>query len=329
MSLTANQLVESEIPPDGHAFHCVISRLSELAHESIAGMSNEELGWLVGQHCNESVQREAFDELFRRLWRASVEWARSAGGGNQVQAEDASTQAWLRAWRYRHRYDSDRACYATWLGTIVKNETLDLLKAEGRHPILRSAEADLERIDRQVPEEPNLFALSYVWEAFNELRKAKPEFAAVLSLKAQGYQDKQISAKLGIGKIGTVASRLFRAKKFIAERLIGRGVVFLPENTLGRVHPWGLNPLCRTAGGCFYEFSPLDGLFVLPTGGGPPPGASLVCGGFFVRVWTYPLQRFRVVTSDRDHPETSRVIFRWNQYRVIELHAETAPIVLP
>jgi RNA polymerase sigma-70 factor (ECF subfamily) len=307
----------------------VSSRLSELPNEGFAGMSNEELGWLVGHHSNESVQREAFDELFRRLWRASVEWARSAGGGNQVQAEDASTQAWLRAWRYRHRYDPDRARYGTWMGTIVKNETLDLLKAEGRHTVLTSAATDLDQIDRHAPEEPNLFALSYVWEAFNELRKAKPEFAAVLSLKAQGYKDKQISAKLGIGKIGTVASRLFRAKKFIAEWLVERGVVYLPENTIGCVHPWGLNPLCRTTAGCFYDFSPLDGLFVLPTGEAPPPGASLVCGGFFVRVWTYPLQRFRVVTSDRDLPEPNLVIFRWNQYLVIALQGETAPIVLP
>jgi hypothetical protein len=206
------------------------------------------------------------------------------------------------------------------LGTIVRNETVDLLKRESRHLVSSPAEAaDPEHSDPSTEEEPNMFALSYVWEAFDALRHAKPEFANALSLKAQGYHDKQICLKLGIRKTGTVGSRLFRAKKFMAEWLADQGVVFLPEGTIGRVHPWGLNPLCRTGVGTFYSFSPLDGLFVLPASSEPPPYANPICDGFFVRVWSYPLGPFRVMTSTRDLPQQAQVVFKWNQYLVFKL----------
>lgn len=255
-----------------------------------------------------------------------MEWARLAGAQGQDQAEDAATQAWLRAWRYRHRYDPGRGSYGTWLGAIVRNETLDVLKAESRHQVAGPDQCiEPDSPDPRTEEDPSWFALSYVWDAFDALGKAKPEFAAALCLKAEGYHDKQICASLGIAKVGTVGSRVSRAKQFMAEWLAGRGVVFLPAHTLGRVHPLGLHPLCRAGGGTFYSFSPLDGLFVLPISCTPPPGGSAVCDGFFVRVWAYPLQRFRVVSSEQALPEGARVIFKWNQYVVLELQDGTAP----
>lgn len=325
MSLSADQLTGFKSAVGGQPFYPGSHGTDDFA-ASTSKRSNEELAWLVGHGSNESIQREAFDELFRRLWRGSVEWARLAGAQSQDQAEDAATQAWLRAWRYGHRYDRGRASYGTWLGTIVRNETLDLLKAESRHQVAgpeQSIEPDPP--DPGTEEDPSWFALSYVWEAFDALGKVKPEFAAALSLKAEGYHDAQICASLGIEKVGTVGSRVCRAKKFIAEWLAGRGIVFLPGHAVGRVHPWGLHPLCRAGGGTFYSFSPLDGLFVLPLSAPPPPRASAVCDGFFVRVWAYPLQRFRVVSCEQALPEGARVIFKSNQYVVLELQDGSAP----
>jgi DNA-directed RNA polymerase specialized sigma24 family protein len=297
------------------------SPVGEVAYPTTADLSNEELGWLTGHHSSEAIQREAFDELFRRLWSTSLESARSAGAHSQYQAEDAATQAWLRAWRYRHRYDRAKARYLTWLGAIVRNETLDLVKAELRHRVTTPAERDLpDSPDTGSLDDPDLIALSFVWEAFDALRRAKPEFAAVLSLKAQGYRDKQIGLRLGLGKVGTVASRLSRAKRFMAEWLASQGVVFLSQSSIGCVHPRGLNPLCKTEAGTFFGYSPLDGIFALPTGHAAPPGAILLCCGFFTRVWSYPTRDFRVIPSDQDPPEGTQVVFKWSHYLVVKRH---------
>ncbi|MDQ4142807.1 MAG: sigma-70 family RNA polymerase sigma factor [Actinomycetota bacterium] len=308
-----------------HPLRREAGRADPIATSALCNEPNEELAWLAGHASEESIQKMAFDELFRRLWRGSVEWARSAGARTQDEAEDAATQAWVQAWRYRHRYDRAQSRYGTWLGKIVRNETVDVVKRESRHRVATPPDADdSDRSDPSTEDGTNLVALSYVWEAFDALRKSKPEFASVLSLKAQGYQDKQICEKLGIGKPGTVASRLFRAKTFMAEWLAARGVLFLPEGTLGRVHPWGLKPLCRTGVGTFYSFSPTDGLFVLPTSAGSPPGATHVCDGFFVQVWSYPLQRFRIVSPPKDLADRSDVIFEWNKWAVVKLEDRPA-----
>lgn len=233
---------------------------------------------------------------------------------NQHRAEDAATQAWFKAWRYRRKYDLSKGCYGSWLGAIVRNETFDLLKIHKKEVALTSLSGDPAVGEASAIDEPELGALECVFDAYEELRREKPEFAKVLSLKAQGYPERQIGEMLALCAPGTVGSRLSRSKQYIAARLAEKGVVFLAEGGVGKLHPMGLAPLCRTGDGNFYSFSPLGGLFVLPTGAPPPPGSNAVCEGFFVKLWSYSLDRFDVRIRD----ETSRegAIFSWNQYSV-------------
>lgn len=246
--------------------------------------SNEDLGATAGSGADETAQKSAFDELFRRLWRASVEWARSAGARDQDLAEDAATQAWFRAWRYRHRYHPDRAAYATWLGTIVRNEARDLLRSESR--FARTGDDSVEdAADPRTFEEPHLFALSFVWEAFEQLKRARPEYAAVLRLKALGYRDRQIAESLGLERVGTVGSRLNRAKRYLAERLAERGLVYLAGQACATAARHGLIPLCSTGDGGFYSIVPSTGMFLLPQGKTAGSESIPVGNGFFVSVW--------------------------------------------
>lgn len=277
MPLTANRA--SEHTGDG------ANRSWEAGPAGRAPTSNEELGATAGSGADETAQRSAFDELFRRLWRASVEWARAAGARDQDLAEDAATQAWFRAWRYRHRYDPDRAAYATWLGTIVRNEARDLLRTESR--FCRIGDDPVEdAADPRTFEEPHLFALSFVWEAFEQLKRARPEYAAVLRLKALGYRDRQIAECLGLERVGTVGSRLNRAKRFLAERLAERGVVYLAGRPGPAAARPGLVPLCATGDGGFYSVVPGTGTFLLPRGEAGGSESILLEDGFFVSVWT-------------------------------------------
>jgi RNA polymerase sigma factor (sigma-70 family) len=282
-----------------------------------ADRTNDELGWLAAHGSNEVVRRRSFEELFRRLWRASVEWSMSAGVRDRSLAEDAATQAWLRAWRYRTRYDRQRSPYGAWLSTIVRNESRDLLASESRRPMPASSEID--QIDlSDGTREPDI-GLSFVSEAVAALRTAKPDFAAALWLKAEGYPDKQIGALLGVAKEGTVASRLFRAKRYVAEWLAEQGLVLISVDDLPTPRASRLKSECRTSVGVLYSCSPSDGLFVLPAHSPRPPSANLVCDGFMVRVWAYDLNAFRILTADEVVGDKGRpIVFRWQQYRVVE-----------
>ena len=282
--------------------------------DGCSGRSNEDLGQAAAQAPSDSTQKEAFDELFRRLWRKTVQWAHAAGATTQHPAEDAATQAWLKAWKYRQKFDLSKGSYGTWLGAIVRNETYDLLKLLHREVAMSPASDEPSLLDSIVPSEPELEALHFVFDAFQALSRDKPHFANVLSLKAQGYRDKHICEMLGMSTLGTVGSRLSRAKQYIASRLAERGVVFLPENAIGTVHPLGLLPLCRSVEGTFYSCSPLTGLFILPAGASRPPGSTAVCSGFFAKIWAYPLDDYQV--SIQDGTSTEEAIFSWNQYVV-------------
>jgi RNA polymerase sigma-70 factor, ECF subfamily len=299
-----------------HANH--LARLADWASQipgiDSFGSSNEELARAAATASSELVQKEAFDELFRRMWRTTVEWARAVGTMTQHRAEDAATQAWFKAWRYRKSYDPTKGRYGTWLGTIVRNETFDLLKSQKSDVSTTLISEDPVAADHAAALEPELEALNFVFDAFEALRREKPEFANVVTLKAQGYREKQICEMLGIPTPGTVGSRLSRSKQFIASWLAELGVVFLAEGAVGTLHPLALVPLCRTGDGNFYSFSPINGLFVLPRGESSPPGSTPICEGFFVKVWSYPMDRFDVRIRSEESVEGA--IFSWKQYSV-------------
>lgn len=245
--------------------------------------SNEDLGIVVGESGCPEMQRRAFEELFKRLWRASVEWARSAGGDGS-EAEDAANLAWASAWRYRHRFDPARGAYATWLRAIVRNETVDLLASESRHRHTRWSQDLGECPQEHWLQGDHTSGMGFVWEVFADLTATRPEFAEGLMLKASGFRDREIAQHLGVQKVGTVGSRLFRAKRFIADGLARRGVLFVPGDAgLGSVP--GLVQLCRTGEGVFYGLAVGSDLELLPPGRRPQKASTLVLEAFFVSVW--------------------------------------------
>lgn len=308
----------SSFPAEHWALRLEDARVSR--DEEVLGWdrSNEGLGQAAAGASLETAQKEAFDELFRRMWRTTVEWSRAAGAPGQHYAEDAATQAWLKAWRYRQNYRPAKGSYGGWLRTIVRNETSDLLKAQNKEAPAGSMAQQTSAGMQPATTDYETGALDFIFDAFRALEKSKPEFANVLSLKAQGYRDRQIADVLGIHNVGTVGSRLWRAKEFIASRLAEKGVVFLAEGIVGTVHPMGLAPFCRTGDGSFYRFSPLSGLFVLPNGSPRPAGSDAVCDGFFVKVWSFPLEQFEVRVQDQTLTEGA--IFSWKQFAVYARH---------
>jgi RNA polymerase sigma-70 factor (ECF subfamily) len=132
-------------------------------------------------------------------------------------AEDATQQAFVKAWRAADSLDENREM-APWLATIARRAAIDVQRSEAR----RSADP----IDSVAPGEPALTtqpqsaeALHGVWEVRRALDGLPPDEQEVVRLQHfEGLTHTEIAERLQLPS-GTVKSRSFRAHKRLAAQL--------------------------------------------------------------------------------------------------------------
>lgn len=164
-----------------------------------------------------SGDRSAFEELFRRNQRRVFSTAFNFFGGNRQLAEDISQQAFLKFYLGLKRFRGE-ARVSTWLYRVTMNLCIDEQKKRKRFSFL----GDLFDRDEAVPEETDE-ETEVRLEITDEVRKAvaelKPIFRAPLVLKhVEGMSYEEMARVLDISE-GTVASRLSRGHKMLAEKL--------------------------------------------------------------------------------------------------------------
>ncbi len=173
--------------------------------------------------------RAAFATLVKRhqgtVYRIALRILRDEG-----DASDAAQEAFLKAFRNLASFDTSRP-FAPWLYRIARNHTLDVARHKGRSP------EDLERADRDdedagvgavgrdVADAEAQDALSMLEGADLKRRiggalgKLDPKYREVVELyHFEGLTYDEIAATLGV-PIGTVMTRLFRARGKLAEAL--------------------------------------------------------------------------------------------------------------
>lgn len=155
-------------------------------------------------------------DLFRlALWRL----------GNKQDAEDVVQDTYLRAYRSFHTFQSGTNAKA-WLVKILLNAVTDALKKRVRQPntvdiddaLVELETAQLAEAKEQDPAvqfsqheiDPDLM------DALRRLPTALLHPLLLRELEDMTYED--IATTLGV-PIGTVMSRLFRARKLVRERL--------------------------------------------------------------------------------------------------------------
>jgi RNA polymerase sigma-70 factor (ECF subfamily) len=71
--------------------------------------------------------------------------------GNGKDAEEAAQETFVRAWRHASAYDPRRGAVATWLLTIARNVSIDMLRVHRPDPIdaERIASFELSALDRR------------------------------------------------------------------------------------------------------------------------------------------------------------------------------------
>jgi len=153
-----------------------------------------------------------------------------------ADAEDIAQEAFIKAYRALPNFRGDSAFY-TWLYRIAINTAKNALIARGRGPIALNLDAQdgdegaalLERL--RDPDTPEGLALTEeIRETVNRAIDALPEDlrTAIVLRELEGLSYEEIAAAMEC-PIGTVRSRIFRAREAIDRRL---GAVF--EGGLGR-----------------------------------------------------------------------------------------------
>jgi RNA polymerase sigma-70 factor (ECF subfamily) len=155
----------------------------------------------------------------RRVARHVARYVRQAS-----DVEDVVQEVFIRAYRGLGSFRGDSAFY-TWLYRIASNAAVNAVKRD-RSPLLLADEMPEERDE---PFEPGLtdnedperrMMASQIADAVQRaIDRLQPELAEPLMLfEVEGKSYLEIADMLGI-PIGTVRTRIFRAREFIAKRL--------------------------------------------------------------------------------------------------------------
>ncbi|SFJ13052.1 RNA polymerase sigma-70 factor, ECF subfamily [Paenibacillus sp. UNC496MF] len=172
-------------------------------------------------------QHAALSELYDRhaglvysfAWKALKE---------EAAAKDIVQAVFLRLWTTESGYDPDKGKFTSWLLTIARNLTADLLRKRRRDNlgIVHYLREDLERIpDRrsQTPEElaEHHFVKEQIRSAYRHL--SKQQITLLEHFYWQGYTLSELAA-LYNQPLGTVKNRLHQTLKILRRHLSAEGV---------------------------------------------------------------------------------------------------------
>lgn len=149
-----------------------------------------------------------YDHYSRAVWSVALGVLR-----DRALAEDATQEAFMRAWKAAASFDQSRNM-SPWLMTIARRTALDVHRRESRPT--RGGHAP----EREVPIDPPGIERTWeTWEIKLALDQLPEEERVVVALAHfQGMSQPQIAERLAI-PVGTVKSRSFRAHKRLASLL--------------------------------------------------------------------------------------------------------------
>jgi RNA polymerase sigma factor (sigma-70 family) len=129
-------------------------------------------------------------------------------------AEEATQEAFVRAWRGAASYDPSREL-GPWLATIARRTAIDVYRRTARRPHSLLVEEGPSFV--ALP--PSIERTYDIWEVRRALAQLAPADAALVRLQhLEGLTQAEVAQQMGIA-LGTVKSRTFRAHRRLAELL--------------------------------------------------------------------------------------------------------------
>jgi len=139
---------------------------------------------------------------------------------NRAEAEDVAQDALVRAYHNFHRL-RDRDKFRSWLVRTAWRLALDRIRARGRRQRYEDAAAWIAvEIGTAAATAEDIAASREFEQRLNDALDELPEKLRLVMVLAaiQGYDTREVAALLDIPE-GTVKSRLFAARKHMAEKL--------------------------------------------------------------------------------------------------------------
>ncbi len=164
-----------------------------------------------------SAQSRVFEQEFVPLLDAVYAFSYRLTG-DRTQAEDLVQETFLKAWRFIERYTAETNAKA-WLFRICRNAFINDWRSRKTQPRTRDIEDPTVRLLPVVENPLNERMGDEVMLAINALTS---NFRTVVLLDLEDFTYEEISAILDI-PIGTVRSRLHRARNILAKRLLQYG----------------------------------------------------------------------------------------------------------
>lgn len=135
--------------------------------------------------------------------------------------EDLEQEVYLKIWKNSNKY-SEKGSIKSWVSTITRNTSLDYLKSS-YHKITQTATSEdlvINNIkDKKTSPEDNILKQERQKKILDAINKLKPKFKEVIIMcEINGYTYEQCAEKLKC-PIGTIKSRIYNAKKELAEKL--------------------------------------------------------------------------------------------------------------
>ncbi|HCB10627.1 MAG TPA: hypothetical protein DEO94_00390 [Cyanobacteria bacterium UBA11991] len=132
--------------------------------------------------------------------------------------EDIEQEVYLKIWKHAPKDGASKS----WISVITKNASLDYLKSAYHKMFTNSQNEDfvLESVkDKHSTPENKVINLERQKRIINAIEKLKPKFKEIIMLtEIDGYSYEECAKKLNC-PIGTVKSRIYNAKKELAQQL--------------------------------------------------------------------------------------------------------------
>lgn len=135
--------------------------------------------------------------------------------------DDLEQEVYLKIWKNSDKY-KEQGSIRSWIASITKNTSLDYLKSSYHKVSSTSTSDDLALTnikDRKSSPENNILAKERQKRIISAIEQLKPKFKEVIILsEINGYSYEECAQKLKC-PLGTVKSRIYNAKKELAEKL--------------------------------------------------------------------------------------------------------------
>lgn len=135
--------------------------------------------------------------------------------------EDLEQEVYIRAWKNSDKYE-ERGSFKSWISTVAKNISKDYLKSSNfKNQNNTTSDEFILNSVKDTKQNPETIQVSVQRQAriINAIENLRPKFREVIMLcEIQGYTYEEASKKLKC-PLGTIKSRIYNAKKELAETL--------------------------------------------------------------------------------------------------------------